>query len=231
MNALDSKLNKMLTQLDGLIAHGLALNSIYEQIGFNVASLKEKGVDQCFGIFQSSVLNNLAIKLYNIFDTDENYDIVSIPKILKELKTTQYQLINKDGFNQTLIDEFNISILLGKEDYIIECIRQISIQRPTFKNDQRLKRIYHVRNNHLAHINVQEIQMYNSNSLDLITLPSLQDVYDLLNWADNFRVLIYTGFFPGIVYPDCQEWAEEHSQSVADLICRVIGESKYKRPK
>lgn len=222
-NHLGSKLDsQLLTPLTEILATSRTWLRVYEEISKPeiVRPFKVAGFDMALGLSQRAAQRLLIMELYNVFDpsTEKKQDIVSLQKIIQELKSGEYQFKGSDELDLRLK---KINIVLAKEDSVDTFLQQLSESLPTVSKNEDLKKIFIARNKLVAHVNCGYFNEGNKESL-----PSIQKFEDLIAWADSLRYVIYKAYLPEIAPVDIYDWSESHSGNVAKLVKTLVGCNK-----
>jgi hypothetical protein len=206
-----SMLHSMLFELEKMIGKSRIYLKTFEEIGLNSERMQSSYFSQSFGIMQMMAFSSIANEVYNIFDNHPTYEIISIPKILKELEHDSYQVENSRLYRKKLAI---LGIKLSEADSNLksESIITMNASRPNSRDNETLKQIRHVRHNFVSHRNIEVIGQ-NSQSL-----PQSEKIELLFEWAENFRQAIYGGFLPGHIPPNMKAWATEQVSNLTSLI-------------
>ncbi len=222
---LDTKLHYMVNHLVEFLVMSRTWLKTYQEIGFNSKQINNKYFGASLGLFQTAAGQLLVLGIYNIFDSDKNYDMVSITKILDELKIGSYTFRHSSA-SIAAAKKLGIDFK-NQEDYsnLEKMLSRIEKQRPTFSNDAELRRVKNMRDNFVSHWNYDYLS-----SSENILLPTDYYFQHLLDWADNFRLFIHELFFPNVYPLDVQPESDSYIMNIKKLIKTIVGEDNYQAP-
>lgn len=211
---LQDELLDRLESLSKIITESSLYLRIFNEIGENGKAIDGSGVEKAFEIFFYAIVGHITLNVYNLFDSGPKYhDIVSIPSIIDKLKTCK--LIDPLEYTKAL-NSIKVHIQVDNKDLSNKAIEQLNKIKPSFKNNDNLKKIKQVRDNYIAHKNFDCAKITIPPQL-----PSHNEFDKLLQWANNFRIAVYKGYFPDYRINDPFKYTEPYTSQVVKLISIV----------